>query len=515
MRHLRLFPARRQSNDAMQPSPTPRAVIALRMTASVHRQIVATVGRLRPETGMILGGDRVDGIVRHVFFDDAAQRTGTTYSPDVDRLNTLLGVSWNPAGIHLLGFVHSHPEGFATPSTGDVVYGERILDANPQLPRLLLPIVTQVRSSIIHGFALERNRSGNRLVALDLEVIKEVLAGSEAPEPAPRTALGVASARATREGTFQRVQRAYDLSLLSFSRVVVVGCGGSASWVEDMARAGVGEFVLLDPDVIAESNLATQQVARRDLDRPKVEALAERILDINPLVTVIPRQVGIQEISDEEMAELLGLEDERPPLRSLLCGFTDDFNAQARVNRLALQFGLPSLCAQVYAEGRGAEITFTHPDVTPACHRCVLRSRFDAYVEQGYRNEVTSNGTPIFATARLNAIKGFVALALLHHGTTHPRWGGLLRRIGDRNLVQIRMDPDLGLAVFERVLTGDPSRLLFDETVWLPQPPEGGHNGRPPCPDCGGGGDLRLLEGAFGDTRALPRTWGDGRKESA
>jgi hypothetical protein len=53
----------------------------------------------------------------------------------------------------------------------------------------------------------------------------------------------------------------------------------------------------------------------------------------------------------------------------------------------------------------------------------------------------------------------------------------MLSRIGKRNLIQIRLDPDLattiGIGVFDRVLEkGDQERLFFDEAVWLPQDPE-------------------------------------------
>jgi hypothetical protein len=69
---------------------------------------------------------------------------------------------------------------------------------------------------------------------------------------------------------------------------------------------------------------------------------------------------------------------------------------------------------------------------------------------------VSRDGTPITATSQLNALKGFVALALLHHGSSHPCRGGLLARIGEPNLVQIRLDPDVagavGLKVFDRIL---------------------------------------------------------------
>ena len=98
--------------------------------------------------------------------------------------------------------------------------------------------------------------------------------------------------------------------------------------------------------------------------------------------------------------------------------------------------------------------------------------------------------------------------ALLHHETAHPRWGGLLDKIGKRSLVQLRMDPDLtttvGLGTFDRVLDGaDAERLLFDETIWLPQEPDGPASGFPTCPDCGGTGNLTESTGTFDDTRVM------------
>ncbi len=113
---------------------------------------------------------------------------------------------------------------------------------------------------------------------------------------------------------------------------------------------------------------------------------------------------------------------------------------------------------------------------------------------------------------RLNSLKGFIALALLHHGSSHSRWGGLLKRIGNRNLVQIRMDPDvatnLRLKVFDQVFDhADRNRLVFDEPVWLPQEPENPSTGFEPCPDCGGTGDLRTCVGSIPDTRPMPRVY--------
>jgi hypothetical protein len=149
-----------------------------------------------------------------------------------------------------------------------------------------------------------------------------------------------------------------------------------------------------------------------------------------------------------------------------------------------------------------------------------LSSRYRHFLEARRQNDVTSHGTPIFSTTRLNAIKGGVALALFHHGSAHPRWGEMISRIGKRNLIQIRMDPDfahtLGMKVFDRVFEkADQARLFFDEAVWLPQDQEGPETGYDvPCPDCGGTGDLRKALGTIQDTRLARPASGD-RDDSA
>lgn len=560
----------------------------LRMTRAVYDAIRGTVGARWPETGGLLAGRREDGVVTFFHFDRQARRSGSTYEPDVAVINRLLADELNPRGIYLLGFVHSHPFSCGKPSPGDLDYAKRILLNIPELRELLLPIVLcDPRQQLFElaAFAVTRRGPDVELEELELRLVEEpetvfmpqetsvatATAAADAaqateiaappPEtplvtmeaaprvetpaliiggtdleldfaalagPCPTVTFGVSEHAPALTDTFQRVRTAYDLGRLASARVVCVGAGGAAGFIEDLARAGVGEFVLLDHDVVTASNLATQQTYRRDLGRPKVECLAERIRDINPHAAVIALRHKLDELTDAEFGRLAaaplrhwtvvgrnlwgipGLEAPvkvaMPPALTLLCGMTDDFYAQARVNRLALQFGLPSLCAQVYARGGGLEVTFTCPGVTPACHRCALRSRYEAYLQNGFENDVTADGTPIFATARLNALKGHLALALLHHGTGHPRWDALLQRIGPRNLAQVRLDPDLPLPAFQRVFGGgDAERILCDETIWLPQQPDGPVNGLPLCPDCGGTGDLRAARGSFADTRILRR----------
>lgn len=489
---------------------------SLQITKPMLEKIYATVGRLPAEHGGALGGSREDGIVRYYHFDDTAQRTGATYSPNHRFLNQLFKEQWNPKGINLLGFVHSHPPGVRRPSYGDVIYAERILEYIPELDRLLLPIViSEANTGRFEILPYAAIRDGNRVRIEEMKLVvinEEEITKSEANEASQVSPVSEAASPTTRfddAETFKRVQNAYDLKHLARCRVIYIGAGGAANFIEEMARAGVGEHVLIDPDIVSETNLATQQVYRKDIGRPKVDCISERIRDINPNAVVKTFQLPLNDLDDMALKKLAFAPlNEQPPIATLLCGLTDNFYAQARVNRLGLKLGVPTLSAQVYLEGRGAEITFTYPGVTPACQRCAVSSRYAYYLDKGFENNVTSDGTPIFATTRLNALKGFIAMAILHHETEHPRWGELLERIGNRNLIQIRMDPDLAstlrLGVFDKVFgEGDQERILFDEVVWLPQKPDCPENGYAPCPDCGGTGNLRDATGNSEDTRII------------
>lgn len=535
----------------------------LSMTWPVLKHIIDTIGGTRAETGGVIGGNGDGTSVSHFHFDESSRNSAVTYSPDHEFLNKLFRDTWNPQNIRFRGFIHSHPGRMSRPSYGDEIYAERILRAIDDLEFLWLPIVSTVPNTGVFKltpWAAFRAKKGVSVVRGKVEILRapakstfsingvqvlqalktgepmdEILVGKEKPDLVSRIAgkpkdeetSVVETANDTPgeqpewkhetatsfnvRNTFDRVRDAYDLDLMHNSRIIAVGAGGAADWLEQMARVGIGQFVMIDPDTVSETNLATQQTYRKDIGRPKVDCIAERIRDINPTTRTIAIQKKLDELSDEEIRRLaFDPIDGYEARQTVICGLTDNFHAQAQVNRIAMQFGLPSLCAQVYREGRGAEITFTYPGVTPACHRCILSSRYRHFLENGQRNDVTSHGTPIFATARLNAIKGFIALAILHHGTNHPRWGAMLSRIGKRNLVQVRMDPDfadtLGVGTFNRVFEkADQNRLFFDETVWLPQDEECPETGYPKCPDCGGTGDLRNAIGSLQSTQ-LPKT---------
>jgi len=71
---------------------------------------------------------------------------------------------------------------------------------------------------------------------------------------------------------------------LAESKIAVFGVGGVGSWcAEALLRSGARRLILVDDDVVAESNLNRQCEATADtLGRPKVEAMKARLLSIDP-----------------------------------------------------------------------------------------------------------------------------------------------------------------------------------------------------------------------------------------
>ena len=83
-----------------------------------------------------------------------------------------------------------------------------------------------------------------------------------------------------------------NIEKLHNSKVAVFGVGGVGSFVvEGLVRAGIGNLVLVDKDVVDITNLNRQLIAtRKTIGKPKVEVAKERALDINPDVNVVTIQ---------------------------------------------------------------------------------------------------------------------------------------------------------------------------------------------------------------------------------
>lgn len=90
------------------------------------------------------------------------------------------------------------------------------------------------------------------------------------------------------------------METLDHIRVIIFGVGGVGSWcAEGLVRSGVGHITLVDSDRVCITNVNRQMMATsRTIGMVKVEALKDRLLEINPDVEI----ETVQAIYSEETA---------------------------------------------------------------------------------------------------------------------------------------------------------------------------------------------------------------------
>lgn len=151
---------------------------------------------------------------------------------------------------------------------------------------------------------------------------------------------------------------------LKARHVSIVGCGSFGSAMADMlVRAGIGRLTLIDPETFAIENVGRHVLTARDVGRPKAEALADRLLEINPDLDVDARR--------EKFTRAGGL----------LVSAVDSRRCESMVNAVALAGNLPALYLGAYGSVRAGELQFTIPGRTP-CRECLAQFRDDSEEEE-------------------------------------------------------------------------------------------------------------------------------------
>lgn len=120
--------------------------------------------------------------------------------------------------------------------------------------------------------------------------------------------------------------------------VAVFGMGGVGSFAaEGLARAGIGGLTLVDFDTIGETNINRQVMAcYSNIGKRKVDAMAERVLDINPDCRVEAQAIFFDH---EQIDLLLGR-----PFR-IIVDAIDSFNPKITLIHSALEHKVPVVSA--------------------------------------------------------------------------------------------------------------------------------------------------------------------------
>ncbi|HEY0511544.1 MAG TPA: molybdopterin-synthase adenylyltransferase MoeB [Thermoanaerobaculia bacterium] len=127
---------------------------------------------------------------------------------------------------------------------------------------------------------------------------------------------------------------------LKAAKVLTIGTGGLGSPLGlYLAAAGVGTLGLVDFDVVDESNLHRQVLfGRASVGRPKVQAAAERLRDVNPHIKVVPHETRLD---SSNALELFRDYD-------LIVDGTDNFPTRYLVNDACVLLGKPNVYGSIF-----------------------------------------------------------------------------------------------------------------------------------------------------------------------
>ncbi len=105
---------------------------------------------------------------------------------------------------------------------------------------------------------------------------------------------------------FSRTQRligSENMQKLTAMRVAVFGIGGVGSFAaEALFRSGIGTLLLVDDDVVTESNINRQLIALTStLGQPKTEVMRQRGLEINPAVHTLTMPIRYETATADQI----------------------------------------------------------------------------------------------------------------------------------------------------------------------------------------------------------------------
>ncbi|MDR2425519.1 MAG: ThiF family adenylyltransferase [Prevotellaceae bacterium] len=140
---------------------------------------------------------------------------------------------------------------------------------------------------------------------------------------------------------------------------VLVGCGSVGSLVAlELARAGVGRFMLIDNDVLGYHNICRHQCGILDVGKYKVDAVKERILQINPTAKIITQNRIIQEVSLDVLKDFC---DENV----IVIGGADNREGDLYANKIAKEAGMPLMSIGCWERAFAGEIFYCLPQGMP------------------------------------------------------------------------------------------------------------------------------------------------------
>jgi len=169
------------------------------------------------------------------------------------------------------------------------------------------------------------------------------------------------------QNVFSRNTGILETGVMTNKSAVFLGAGSVGSFVAlELAKAGVGKFLLIDNDIFEYHNICRHQCSISDVGSYKVHALEKRIKEINPYADVLAVAKTI-ETTEKEAFDKYCLGDD-----TIFIGGADNRAADVYANSLAVIYKTPFISIGCWERAFAGEIFYWLPDKGMPCYKCAL-----------------------------------------------------------------------------------------------------------------------------------------------
>ena len=171
------------------------------------------------------------------------------------------------------------------------------------------------------------------------------------------------------DGQFSRSAMLYGMEAqrkIESATVMVCGIGAVGSFAtEALARVGVGNFILIDSDVVAKSNINRQLCALHStIGKSKTEVMQARIMDINPSANV---QIFDEFIDATNVSKFVDMQP------TVIVDAIDSISVKAELACVAISKKVPIVSSM--GAGRKTDPTLVEVSQIFKTYNCPLASR--------------------------------------------------------------------------------------------------------------------------------------------
>lgn len=158
---------------------------------------------------------------------------------------------------------------------------------------------------------------------------------------------------------FSRNTGILESDIMLKKKALFIGCGSVGSLVAvELAKAGVGHFMLVDNDVFGYHNICRHQCGIYDVGRYKTDAVADRILAINPFAEVIKFNLPIEDVDRDAVLNFCNAD-------TVIVGGADNREGDLYACNLGLKAGASFVSIGCWERAFAGEVFYCLPEGTP------------------------------------------------------------------------------------------------------------------------------------------------------